>query len=107
MTGISLDQHNSNAVASQNYYPSKSSYSSYPSGRGADVRHHQNADSYDHNNRPTEDQQKLWSTTQEREDRHTPKETSTSDSAIASYLQIPSSINNSRGSLAEFAAEVG
>lgn len=107
MTGISLNQHNSNTVASQNYYPSKFPYSSYPSGRGAEVRHHHNADSYDHNNRPTEDQQKLWSTTQEREDRHAPNDTSTSDSTIASYLQIPSSINNSRGSLAEFAAEVG
>ncbi len=107
MTGISLNQHNSNAVSSQNYYPSKFSYSSYPSARGAEVRHHQNADSYDHQVRPTEDQQQLWSTTQEREDQHVSKDTSISDSTIASYLQIPSSINNSRGSLAEFAAEVG
>ncbi|KAF7510356.1 hypothetical protein GJ744_006852 [Endocarpon pusillum] len=106
MTGISLNQHNSNTVASQNYHPSKFPYASYPSGRGAEVRHHHNADSHDHNNRSTEDQQKLWSTAQEREDRHAPKDTSTSDSTIASYLQIPSSINNSRGSLAEFAAEI-
>ncbi len=107
MTGISLNQHKSNAVSSHNYYPSKFSYSSYPSGRAAEVRYHQNVDSHDDLSRPTENQQQHWSTTRGREDQHVSKDTSISDSTIASYLQIPSSINNSRGSLAEFAAEVG
>jgi hypothetical protein len=35
------------------------------------------------------------------------KDRSDSTSAIATYLQIPTSINSSKGSLAEFAAEVG
>lgn len=108
MTGVSLNQHSSNAVVSQSYYPPKFSYPAHPSGRGAEVGPPQrNVKSYTHNNASTGDESQFWSGIREREDRYAPKDNASSDSAIASYLQIPSSINDSRGSLAEFAAEVG
>lgn len=112
MTGIGLNQHNSSDVVPQSYFPSKSSYPGYFSARGQESLHHQhNLDSYNHNNVPTYssrgNQSQSWSANHERENRNTLKDSSKSDSTIATYLQIPSSINDSKGSLAEFAAEVG
>jgi hypothetical protein len=113
MTGVSLNQHTANDVVSQSYYPSKS-YPSYTSARGADVRApqqdiksytHTNTHSKTNSNASASDESHFWSGT--RESRHAAKESKGSESAIATYLQIPSSINDSKGSLAEFAAEVG
>jgi hypothetical protein len=107
MTGTSLNQHNSNDVVSKGYYPSKFSYSSHTSN-GAEVRPRQhNIDGYNHNNSSTGVQSQFWPVSRERDAGSVGKNSSSSDSTIASYLQIPSSINNSKGSLAEFAAEVG
>jgi hypothetical protein len=108
MTGVSLNHHNSNDVVSQSYYPSKFPYPSHATARVAEVRpSQQNIKSYTHSNALASDESQLWSGMREWEDRHAAKESKGSESAIASYLQIPSSINDSKGSLAEFAAEVG
>ena len=108
MTGISVNQHHSNDVVSQSYYPSTFSYPGYPPASSAEVRNRQhNADSYNHNKSSSVGQSQYWSSNRDRADRQAPKDTSISDSTIASYLQIPSSINDTKGSLAEFVAEVG
>jgi hypothetical protein len=114
MTGVSLNQHTSNDVVSQSYYPSKF-YPTYTSARGVDVRApqqdsksytHNNTHSNTHSNASISDESQFWSGTRERESAHAAKESKGSESAIATYLQIPSSINDSKGSLAIFAAEV-
>jgi hypothetical protein len=108
MTGISLNQHNSNDVVSQSYYPSKFSNPGHSYTRSADVGYHpHNIESFNHNRSSSRDQPQFWPANREKENSHAVKDKSNSESAIASYLQIPSSINNSKGSLAEFAAEVG
>jgi hypothetical protein len=101
MTGTSLNLHNPNDVASHNRYPPKFSYADYFSMRGREVRcdHHHNAS--------TAEQSQVRSANWGRDNRQPLKNHSNADYAIASYLQIPASINNSKGSLAEFAAEVG
>ena len=105
MTGTSINQHSSNDTVSQRYYPSKYSCQAYPS-KGTEVRHYpNNGDGYTYNH--AADQQQLWSASQEKEVNQAPKSIPNSVSVIASYLQIPPSINDSKGSLAEFAAEVG
>ena len=68
---------------------------------------HSNAHSYTHSNASTSDETQFWSGMRERESRDAANDSKGSESAIAIYLQIPSSINDSKGSLAEFAAEVG
>ena len=108
MTGISLDQHNSNRITSQNHHPPRSSYASHLPSAGAEVRPTQhNLKGYHHTGSSRRDQPQIWTDSREQENRHVPRDSLASDLAIASYLQIPSSINDSRGSLAEFAAEVG
>jgi hypothetical protein len=108
MTGVSCNQHSSNDIVSQNYYPSKYSYPTYPSSKGTEAKpYQQNADPYTQSNSSMADQPRLWSGSRKREDSQGNKDIANSDSTIASYLQIPASINDSKGSLAEFAAEVG
>jgi hypothetical protein len=108
MTGISLNQHNSNDVVSQSYYPSKVSNPGHAYTRSADVGYHRhNIESFNHNRSSSRDQPQFWPADREKENSRAVKDNPSSESAIASYLQIPSSINDSKGSLAEFAAEVG
>lgn len=108
MTGTSLNLHNPNDVASHNYYPPKFSYADYSYMRGQEVRRdHHHDDNFDHHNASTAELSQVRSADWGRENSHAPKNHSNADYAIASYLQIPASINNSKGSLAEFAAEVG
>lgn len=108
MTGVRLNQHNSNDVVSQSYCPSKFSNPGHSHTRSADVGYHQhNIESSNHNRSSSRDQPQFWRANREKENSHAVKGNSSAESAIASYLQIPSSINDSKGSLAEFAAEVG
>lgn len=110
MTGISLNQYRPNDVVSQSYYPSTFTNPGnlLASTRASEVRRDQHTgDSYKHNTSTTTVQQQFWPASREKDNGHARKDSSNSDSAIASYLQIPSSVNDSKGSLAEFAADVG
>lgn len=107
MTGVRQDQHNLNDPVSQSYFLSKFSNSGVNAASSTEVRAQQNnAQGYNHNRSSIRGQPQVWPTSQEKEINYTPKDGSVSDSTIAPYLQIPSSINSSKGSLAEFAAEV-
>lgn len=108
MTGVSLNQHNLNDVARQNYYPSKYSNPGHTYTRSQEVRHDQTkAEGFHHSRASSRDQTQFWSASREKEaSQVVMKEVSGTDSTIASYLQIPASINDSKGSLAEFAAEI-
>jgi Cyclin len=105
MNGVGLNQYNHNAISSQNYYPSKLPYPGYPTSNTTEVRSHQ-SNAINYNNASSTTQLQAWHATRGKEDIPEQKEHSESDSTIASYLQIPSSINDSKGSLAEFAAEI-
>lgn len=107
MTGVRRNQHNLNDAVSQSYFLSKFSNSGVDTASSAEAKPRQNnVQSYNHNRSSTRGQLQVWPTSQEKETSHIPKDGSMSDSTIAAYLQIPLSINNSKGSLAEFAAEV-
>jgi hypothetical protein len=107
MTGTSINQHHPNDIVSQHHYPSKFSDSAYAS-KDAEVRRYPHTvENYSYDTSSTSDQPPFWSASREKEVHQPSRNIPSSDSAIASYLQIPASINDSKGSLAEFAAEVG
>ena len=107
MTGTSINQHHPNNLVHQNYYTSKFSHPA-SSVKGSEARNYpHNGEGRTYDISSTAYQPPLWSASRENEVNQTTKKVPASDSTIAPYLQIPSSINDSKGSLAEFAAEVG
>lgn len=107
MSAVSLNHHNSKYDTAQSYHSSRVNYNDRSAAREvlAGV-HEQNLEGGNQNNSSKRNQSQLWPASQEKEKAHASKDSSNSASAIASYLQIPSSINDSKGSLAEFTAEI-
>ncbi len=106
MTGTSINQRYPNNPVPPNHYTSKFSQPACPSNGTESRNYSRNGQGQTYDLASIAHQPPLWSAGRGNEVNQISKNVPSSDSTIAPYLQIPPSINDSQGSLAEFAAEV-